>query len=280
MIPYQKKVFVFGGTHGNEWTGVFVVKKYADHFKQKYPGLDLEFILANPEAHEVNKRFKDEDLNRAFQFLNEKRTNSFEHTRARELQSKLSQDCFIIDFHTTTSNMGKTLILTSYDPLNLWVSSQVASTFKDARIIGSPDPHKKYLASQSSKSLMIEVGPVANGILDPNVLEGSLALLDRILGSLTQIPELLTGSFDLYEEIEEVSYPLDSKGEISGYIYRELMGADFQPLKGKFKAFTLFSGEEVEHQLNEEMYPIFINEAAYYPGRHAFTLCRKKKLTF
>ena len=61
-----KKVLVFGGTHGNEWTGVRIVENYQDYFQNKYPDLKLEFILANPEAHKLNKRFKDEDLNRAF----------------------------------------------------------------------------------------------------------------------------------------------------------------------------------------------------------------------
>lgn len=279
MTPYQKKIFIFGGTHGNEWTGVYVVKKYADFFKRKFPTLDLEFIFANPEAHELNRRFKDEDLNRAFQFLKEDRSHSSEHKKAKELQKKLSQDCFIIDFHTTTSNMGKTLILTSYDPLNLWISSEVSAAFEDARIIGSPDPHKKYLASQSIQSLMIEVGPVANGIIDPQVLEGSIALLDKILDSLSRVPTALTGKFDLYEEIEEIPFPLDEKKEIAGYIHRELMGRDFHPLQGKFKAFTLFSGEEIEHSSNEMVYPIFINEAAYYPTRHAFTLCKKREIS-
>jgi len=279
MSALKKKIFIVGGTHGNEWTGIFVVEKYAEFFKQKYPQLQLEFILANPEARKLGKRFKDEDLNRAFQFLEEKRENSYEHSRARELKEKLSEDCFIIDFHTTTSNMGKTLILTSYDPLNLWVSSKVSSKFSDARIIGSPDPHKKYLASQSEQSLMIEVGPIANGIVDPVVLEGSLALLDQILSSLSDIPQTLNGEIDLYEEIEEISYPEDKEG-ISGYIHRDLMGKDFRPLSGGFKAFTLFNGEDVELKTNEELYPIFINEAAYYPTRQAFTLCRRTRKSF
>lgn len=279
MSSLKKKIFIVGGTHGNEWTGIYVVEKYAEAFRQKYPKLDLEFILANPEAHKINKRFKDEDLNRAFQFLEEDRPNSFEHIRAKELRDKLSCDCFIIDFHTTTSNMSKTLILTSYDPLNLWVSSQVTEAFADARIIGSPDPHKKYLASQSEQSLMIEVGPIANGIVDPHVLEGSLALLDKILASLSDIPEKISGEVDLYEEIEEISYPENSQG-ITGYIHRDLMGRDFKLLSGSFKAFTLFNGEDIELKTNEELYPIFINEAAYYPTRQAFTLCRKTKKTF
>jgi aspartoacylase len=156
----MKKVLVFGGTHGNEWTGIWLVQKYADKLQKKHPSLDIEFIFSNPEAHKINKRFKDEDLNRAFQFLHEDRPYSFEHQRAKEIREKiLSGPCFVIDLHTTTSNMGKTLIITDYNPLVLWVSREVAEKISDTRVIGSPDPHKKYLASQVPTSLMIEVGP-------------------------------------------------------------------------------------------------------------------------
>ena len=79
----KKKVLVFGGTHGNEWTGIRVVQQYAEKFKAQFPELDLHFELANPEAYKINRRFKDEDLNRAFQFLKEERHHSFENGRAR-----------------------------------------------------------------------------------------------------------------------------------------------------------------------------------------------------
>ena len=75
------RVVIVGGTHGNEWTGIKIVSHYQDQLEQKFPKLKLEFVLANPVAYELNKRFKDEDLNRAFQFLSESRT-SYEHTRA------------------------------------------------------------------------------------------------------------------------------------------------------------------------------------------------------
>jgi hypothetical protein len=36
-----------------------------------------------------------------------------------------------------------------------------------------------------------------------------------------------------------------------------------------------FDGREIERTSAEVTYPIFINEAAYYPSKLAFTLCRK-----
>ncbi len=277
----MKKVLVFGGTHGNEWTGIWLVEKYAEYFRNKYPKLNLEFILANPEAYKINKRFKDEDLNRAFQFLNESRPNYFEHNRAREIREKiLKEDCFVIDLHTTTSAMGKTIILTDYNPLVLWLGQELAAKLSDAKVIGSPDPNKKYLASQVPTSLMIEVGPVANGLLEPRALEGTVALLDQILFSLSHAPSSPKGEVELYVEVEDVKYPLDQKGQISAYIHSGFQGKDFVKVEGKYTPFKSFSGDEISSEALGPRYPIFINEAAYYPQQLAYTLCEKQMKKF
>lgn len=270
------RVLVFGGTHGNEWTGVTVVTQYAEALKKKFPQLDLHFILANPEAHKMGKRFKDEDLNRAFQFLHEDRAHSYEHNRAKEIKKLIDESpCFVIDLHTTTSNMGSTVIVTHYNSVNLDLSTKLSTTLKDCRVIGSPDPKRKYLGSQSDHGLMIEVGPVANNVVEASSLKASLEILEASLHHLTLHPKPSTGSIEIFEEVEDVYYPVDEAGRISGFIHKDLQAQDFRPLKGSFNAFESFQGESLRHKIQEELYPIFINEAAYYPQKLAFSLCRK-----
>jgi len=276
-----KKVLIFGGTHGNEWTGIKIVENYQNLFRKKYPGLTLEFILANPEAAKINKRFKDEDLNRAFQFLNEDRKNSYEHDRAREIQKMISlEDCYVIDLHTTTANMGKTIIISDYHPYNLNLCAKIKEKIADCKLIGAPDPHKKYLASQTKFGLILEVGATPNGVIQPVVMEETLLLLDEILCQISVTSSLEKGTLEVFEEVEFVNYPTSAKGEINCYIHLDLQGKDFDPLLGKYKAFKSFEGQEIELSTSEKMYPIFINEAAYYPQQLAFTLCRKVSLTF
>lgn len=271
-----KKVLVVGGTHGNEWTGIQIVEKYAESLKKEFPELELEFILGNPEAYKINKRFKDEDLNRAFQYLNENRVNSFEHQRAKEIQLMINQtECFVIDLHTTTSNMGRTVIISHYNEKNFAVASRISHIFDDVRVIGSPDPEKKYLASQSDYGLMIEVGPIANGLIHGEILENTVSLLREILSSLCLNSDKLPSQIELYEEIENYYYPQNELGDVTGFIHPQLQNKDFIAVEGKFKAFKTFVGEEILININEKLYPIFINEAAYYPQKLAFTLCRK-----
>ena len=275
------KVLVIGGTHGNEWTGIIAVRKYAESFKQKFPRVQMEFIHANPDAYTINRRFKDEDLNRAFQNLQDPRPHSYEYVRALELKKIIqAEPCFVIDLHTTTSNMGATVIISHYNSVNFGVASKLSNELSDCRVIGSPDPKRKYLVSQSDFGLMIEVGPVANGTIEPKALEKTLAVLEIVLKTIEENHFSRNGELEIYEEIQDFSYPTDSSGELSAYIHPDFQGKDFVPVNGAYSPFKSFNGEELNFQTSENLYPIFINEAAYYPSKHAFTLCRKKRLRF
>lgn len=274
------KILIFGGTHGNEWTGVMVVKHYAEHFKKKYPKLDLHFVHANPEAFALNRRFKDEDLNRAFQFLSEDRPSSYEHARAKELKRLIDEGpCFVIDLHTTTANMGATVIVSRETKRNFHLCRELTLRHEDCRVILSPDPGRKYLASQVDSGLMIEVGPIANGVVNAETLEHTLKLLDTLFSTLEK-NEVKDGTLEAYEETQDVHYPQDDSGAITAFVHPSLQGKDFKPLRGSYSAFKSFSGETITLKTAEELYPIFINEAAYYPTKLAFTLCRRMLKNF
>jgi succinylglutamate desuccinylase len=268
-----KRVLIFGGTHGNEWTGVYVIKKFSSLLKNEFKNLNLEFIHANPEAFKLNKRFKDEDLNRAFQYLTTDRPHSFEHHRAREIQALINQEeCFVIDLHTTTSNMGSTLIVTQDHPMNFSLCAGIGNS----KTIFSPDAEKKYLASQSNTAVMIEVGPVPNSIITAHALHETLRILRELLTQISvkkPTPKIL----EVYEEVEDVYYP-QNEGEIDGHIHEGFQGQDFKEIRGEYTPFRLFSGEEITKETKEILYPVFINEAAYYSAKLAFTMCRKKIL--
>jgi succinylglutamate desuccinylase len=280
MTPL-KKVLIFGGTHGNEWTGIFAVKKFATELAAEFKNLDIQFIFANPEAHKLNRRFKDEDLNRAFQFLHEERPDSYEHARAKEIKLMIDEaPCFILDLHTTTSNMGNTVIISHDQPMNFHVASELIKNVPDCRVILSPDPNKKYLASQSDFGMMIEVGPVANGVLNAKALEGTFALMRGVLQSVSTLTNLTTGSLEIYQEIEDIFYPENENGDLTAYIHQKFQDKDFVPVSGDYIPFRTFGGQDVKMKTIEELFPIFINEAAYYPSKLAFTLCRKRNLNF
>jgi len=275
------KVLIFGGTHGNEWTGIYVVNKYQQYFKEKFPSLELDFIFSNPNAHEKKVRFVDEDLNRAFQFLEESRPKSYEHLRAKEIFETIHKEtCFVIDLHTTTSNLGETVIVTQENNFNFTLLNELQEKRPQTKIILSPDPQRKYLVGQSNFGLMIEVGPVANNLLEAKSLESTLGILEDILQILSKSGPIKPSKLEVFEEIQDLYYPLDDTGERSGYIHPDFSGKDFCCLKGNFKIFKTFKGEDISISNKDEVFPIFINEAAYYPQNLAFTLCKKKIISF
>ena len=275
-----RKVVIVGGTHGNEWTGIKIVQHYQNYLKAKFPKLEIEFLFANPEAHKKNCRFTEEDLNRAFAFLDEKRS-TYEHNRALEIRRLIqSAPCFVLDLHTTTANMGKTVVVTQYNSLNLSLCDHLTQKFSDCRIIGSPDPGKKYLVSQSQNGLILEVGPVANSVVAAEALESTVNLIENILEFLTGSDYASQESVELFEEFEDVHYPLNEKGDINAYIHSGFQGKDFSPIEGDYTPFRSFEGVDVKLKTSEKLFPIFVNEAAYYPTKLAFTLCRKKKMSF
>lgn len=274
------RVVIVGGTHGNEWTGIQVVKHYQEDLRKKFPTLNLEFILANPLAHDRNCRFTEEDLNRAFEFVSQDK-KTYENGRARELKIIIeSEPCLILDLHTTTSNMGSTVIVSHYNSLNLSLCAKLLAQFPDCRIIGAPDPSKKYLASQSEFGLILEVGPVANGVVGAAALESTIDLIESILQELTSSNRAQKGSLDVYEELEDIYYPQNEKGELTGYIHSGFQGQDFKEIEGDYIPFMSFKKEAIKMKTAEKLYPIFINEAAYYPKKMAFTLCRKLKMNY
>ena len=113
-------VTVCGGTHGNEYTGVWLIKRFREHQSLvSRSGLAVSTLLNNPKAIKENRRFIDTDLNRMFSAtcLNDVELGGYEANRAKALNTKLgpkgtdaAQD-FVIDLHTSTANMGVTFCL-------------------------------------------------------------------------------------------------------------------------------------------------------------------------
>eukprot|EP00571_Detonula_confervacea_P012457 CAMPEP_0172306230 /NCGR_PEP_ID=MMETSP1058-20130122/7340_1 /TAXON_ID=83371 /ORGANISM="Detonula confervacea, Strain CCMP 353" /LENGTH=446 /DNA_ID=CAMNT_0013018043 /DNA_START=349 /DNA_END=1689 /DNA_ORIENTATION=+ len=250
-----KKVSVVGGTHGNEYTGVWcikVIEKQREIYNikssndkdatddgtngediinvfEKFPSLDIDTLLANPVAYMENKRFVDVDLNREFSMEKLKRVTLHEETmeecdiqsefcsdgnvdaaetlsslphetvRAREIESLLgpkftadstsssgdaSYDdpnaCIVIDLHTTTANMGISLIVPEGDALMSAAAAYVLHKCRqkygedEAQCLMHAMPKRQdrmNLSSCGRHGFTVEVGPTPQGVLRHDVVE-------------------------------------------------------------------------------------------------------------
>lgn len=80
---------------------------------------------------------------------------------------------FAIDVHTTTSNMGVTLILVGGEEYDLRLAAFIKSRMPDVRLYYFKDQggDHPYLTSVTPKRLGLEVGPIPHGLLGHDVFE-------------------------------------------------------------------------------------------------------------
>ncbi|MEH2197305.1 aspartoacylase [Nostoc sp.] len=292
-----ERVAIVGGNHGNELTGVHLVKRF-----QQYPNLinrasfETLALLGNLKAIEEGKRYIDKDLNRCFtnQSLQNLQLSSYEDTRARALQEILQPPNqpfvdVIIDLHSTTANMGLSLIFCDMNPFLLRLGAYLTSINPMVKIFVNPQSREGgFLRSLCELGFVIEVGAVAQNILNAELFQQTEQLIYAILdyfegckqGSIPQTNNTLT----LYEYIETIDYPrsdayggLRLRGEIQAMIHPQLQFRDYEPLNPGDPMFVTFAGKDIFYEGESTVYPIFINEAAYYEKGIAMYLTQKQQ---
>ena len=287
-----QRVAIVGGTHGNELTGIYLVKKF-----QQFPHLlhrqsfECITLLANPEAIAANRRYIDRDLNRCF--ANEDLANllltNYEDRRAKEIAAQLGPKSqpradVIIDLHSTTANMGLTILPSSKHPFNLQLAAYLTELNPSVRVCCGVkcDQDTPMLRSLSALGCTIEVGAIAQGVLNADYLQKTEMLIHVILDYLDALnqnkPLPIPSSLTLYEAISSVDYPRNSLGELQAAIHPHLQFNDYEPLRNGEPMFLNFTGESIPYQGESIVYPVFINEAAYYEKKIAMTLTEKRQV--
>ncbi len=95
---------IMAGTHGNEICGVEAFKKIIP--KLKIDSGVVYFVIANPQAVLINKRFVDFNLNRLFKLNNrypKEIKNTYEYKRAQFIKRLLDHSEALLDIHSTTN---------------------------------------------------------------------------------------------------------------------------------------------------------------------------------
>lgn len=274
------RVLIVGGTHGNELTGVYLIEKFERNpaliHRSNFATLTL---LANAQAITAGVRYRDKDLNRCFD--RQERTDKlytdklYEVQRAQEIvdrfgtQGKTPVDV-ILDLHSTTANMGLTLILDRVDAFNLQLIAYLSATQPQLKAFSFAGSERKRdaLRSIAPHGICLEVGAIAHGTLQPRLFRDTEALVHRILdyleqyNSSTQLPQSTTVTIYAYDSI--VHYPRSSDGKIQAMIHPQLQFRDYEALHPGEPMFLDFDGETIVYTGDTVVYPIFINEAAYY----------------
>ena len=267
----RMKKLLIGGTHGNEWTGIYLLEYFA-----KFEDYD-ECVLANPKAFQQNKRFVDEDLNRCFsQEKIQDPGTIYERTRAADLLEKIKKVDLLVDLHTTTSNMGPTVIFSQKSREVYQVLAYVQKNYPEVKFLFNPDPNKQYMISHAKLGFVIEVGPVANSCLKADVFESSkkiAKLISQAVSSQISLPE----SLEFYAYEMKIDYKFDENSKLASMVHLDVQGKDFVPLKRGQAVLQDFYGKDIVVDGVEALFPVFINEAAYYNYKYALQLVKKEQ---
>ncbi|WP_299488410.1 aspartoacylase [Acaryochloris sp. IP29b_bin.137] len=281
-------IVIVGGTHGNERIGFHLVKKFQQSPELLFrPHLSTVCIIGNPQACMQNQRYLEADLNRCFLKADLENTQliAYEEQIAKALYQtfgpKGNTARFLLDLHSTTANMGLTLILVNDHPFNLQLAAYLTHHNPLIKVYRwtQTDEENAFVSSICELGFAIEVGPTPQGILVASLFAQTEQLIHQILDYLTlmnqgsppKIPKQLT----LFQHLETLDYPKSAQGELAGMIHPQRQGQDFQPLDPGDPLFLTFQGQTIAYEGNSRVWPIFINEAAYYEKGIAMCLTQK-----
>lgn len=284
----MERVAIVGGTHGNELGGIYLHRLWQQLPLEDYP-FRLETWLGNPGAIAAGRRYLDQDLNRSFVAadLANAELAAYEAQRAKVLAQALAGVDFLFDLHNTTAHMGLALILSRAGALEDPLTRQLCAHLRhhaDVRVYVNPDApaDSPYLPAVARRDITVEVGPMAHGTLDAGLFFRTRALIEDALHYLTAWvrgeAEVSTGSLTVYSQLRNVDYPRTDEGLLAGMIHPRLQGRDFQPLAPGEPMFVDFSGDTIVYDGAETVWPVFINEQAYYEKRFAMSLTRRLEI--
>ncbi|XP_012726696.2 aspartoacylase [Fundulus heteroclitus] len=296
-VDAARRVAIFGGTHGNEMSGVTLVNLWVQNGAEiQRKGVEIKPFIANPKAVEKCVRYVDTDLNRAFTQENLSVTGDdelpYEVQRAQEINRmfgpKGSAGAYdvIFDLHNTTSNMGCTLILeSSKDAFNLQMMNYIKKAFAPASclVLLNEHPLLKYSTSRSvaKHPVGLEVGPQPQGVLRSNIFEAMRVILKHALDFIELFNEGMefpACTVEVFRVLERMDYPRDANGNIIAMVHPNLQDCDWEPLNPGDPMFQTFDGKSIHYQGSSTVYPTFINEAAYYEKQQAFVTTRRETL--
>jgi succinylglutamate desuccinylase len=286
-----QRIAIVGGTHGNELTGIYLVKKFQQYPHQlQRPSLECLTLLGNPEAIAANRRYVDRDLNRCFADadLADPTLSTGEDRRAKAIAAQIGPTAnptvdLIIDLHSTTANMGLTILPSSQHPFNLQLMAYLVGANPAMRICygRQDDQPPVLLRSLLPLGCTIEVGPVAQGVIDATLIQQTEILIHQILDYLDahnqNNPLPTPPSITIYQAIDAIDYPRHADGEIQAAIHPDRQFRDYEPLHpGDPMFLDLMTGKSILYNADRVVYPIFINEAAYYEKNIAMVFTEKQ----
>jgi len=291
MSKKIEKVAITGGTHGNELTGVYLINKYKKNPNLvKRDSFETIFMHTNVGAMQKCTRYLDVDLNRTFitKDLNDPTKYRYEEILAKNINAKLGPKGskktnvdFIVDLHSTTSDMGLSIVIDNDNELTWQVVAYLKEMVPQLHIFRWKGDTKEvsFVNSITKEGFAIEVGPIPQGVLRADLFFETEKLVSHILD---YFEKLNTGklkkrykTIEIYDHIKLLDFPRGEDGDINATVHPNLQDNGYFKLTKGDPLFITLEGEVINYEGEDEVYALFINEAAYY--EKGFAMCLTKK---
>ncbi|MEB3316945.1 MAG: aspartoacylase [Cyanobacteriota bacterium] len=288
------KVLVVAGTHGNERNGVQLLERWRLLPPERFSPRRLAVIFSegNPEAIAAGRRYLDRDLNRSFlpALLEDPAHQEREVRRARDLLvawgPRGHTPCLVaLDLHSTTAAMGNSLVVYGRRPADLALAAGLQGRLGLPVYLHEQDPAQSgYLVERWPCGVVIEVGPVAQGVVKAAIcqqtelaLEAALALLADARDQSLRLPTRLV----VHRHLRSLDLPRDARGKALAVVHPMLQDRDWWPLHPDDPLFLGVDGGTMawrpEPRDPPVVWPVFINEAAYEEKGIALSLTQREE---
>ena len=232
-----KSVAILGGVHGNERTGIDVVKALQKEFSDGLRMLEqgtLYLVLGNLRAIEINERSSgnEQDLNRMFsaERLAQAPDGTYEDARAREIANKVLKNVEIsIDIHSNNKPSVPFLACSGseeHKKVYRWFTTDRNVTDPDFLLGGSAVTTDEYVDSLGGIGICYETGLAGDTSRANEVKEDCLNILRdlKMLNDAVELP--IPTEKLLYKIVDRIMFTE------AGFKYADGMGVEsFQPVK-------------------------------------------------
>ena len=282
-----KKILIISGTHGNEINPIWAVKQFT--MKENLFDKDIEFkyIIGNPMAYKKGLRYIDKDLNRSFDFSKNSYQKNYEIDRANFLVENFgingSEPCEIaIDLHTTTANMGTSIVMYGRRKKDLCLAALLQHKFGLPIYLHEKDKKQTgFLVEAWPCGLVIEVGSVAQNFYDQKIIDRFFLIISSLRD---EIYKLQNNHIKLPKELivhvhqGSIDYPKEKNGNINGLIHPERINQDWKPIKRGDPLFLDKQGNNITYKGEDFICPVFIGEVSYMEKNIAMSYTKKEVL--
>jgi len=285
---------VVAGTHGNEINAPWLLDQWRrDPARAPRSALAVQWLIGNPAARAAGRRYLERDLNRSFDpaLLAAAGPAPLEVQRARELLAGFgpvgTTACLVaLDLHSTTAAMGNSLVVYGRRPADLALAAALQADLGLPVYLHEADASQSgYLVERWPCGLVIEVGPVPQGVLAPAILrqtrlalESALAALELAAqGSLRLPPELV-----VHRHLGSLDLPRHQDGSPAASLHPARLGRDWQAMEPGDPLFLDAEGRSLGYEPppgleGRRVWPLFINEAAYGEKGIALSLTSRER---